>query len=468
MDLDSLRAQISQLLTIPDLPIRHWQINQLVLTHPLLPAMELSAKGQISQERINMLVRVKNQGWLALELDRLNPRLKMEVQLDVEPWMTQSPFWQQLEMNLLEPVVIRGNADWAFLTDNPVVSNWHWPGFPVQTQLGLRMFPEANLDTSSRWQEDELLHRLEFHSGGFDLQGDVIQGLVDRGYRFNLTSKELGQLSVQFTDWLPPRLNLVQGELGLNGVWGLEQSELNLDVSQILGHYNDIVLADGLLTARLTRNVGAQPVLEQGLLEIGVLDIGVPIKQLRLQLASGQVEEFSGEVFGGTFRLAPMQLARGASGLLYIDGIYLEEMLQYYEFQAVDATGQLDGEVPFILQPGGIQVEQGKLVAREPGGYMRLTQLDALEGAMAGNAALKLAMEVLQDLEYHSLDCDFSYQVNGDFRGKIAVRGRTRSADHEQPINLNYQHEENLLQLLRSLRFSSDIQQTMERWADCQ
>jgi hypothetical protein len=78
----------------------------------------------------------------------------------------------------------------------------------------------------------------------------------------------------------------------------------------------------------------------------------------------------------------------------------------------------------------------------------------------AGQPYLDFAFSTLEHLQYSTLASTYDMAPDGEAWLKVEVKGKAEGI--ERPIHLNYSHEENMLQLLRSLTIGDKLQTQIE------
>ncbi|MAD44057.1 MAG: hypothetical protein CMH98_03550 [Oceanospirillaceae bacterium] len=127
----------------------------------------------------------------------------------------------------------------------------------------------------------------------------------------------------------------------------------------------------------------------------------------------------------------------------------------------VNATGTLDGVLPVVLTPQGVQVPGGALFAREPGGTIRYNNATS-QSLGQTNQAVNLAMTALENFRYDTLKSDIKYAEDGALTLGLQFQGKNPDFFDGQKTNLNVSLEYNLLDLLESLRIANDTISKLE------
>lgn len=144
----------------------------------------------------------------------------------------------------------------------------------------------------------------------------------------------------------------------------------------------------------------------------GVIDVTLlPDQVLRLHDARWPF-------LGGTLVLEPTDLRLGIAEArrytLTVDGIDAAKFVEKMELGNLSATGTFDGQFPLVFDAKGGRLEEGKLVARAPGGNV------AYVGALTYKDLTPMAnyaFQVLKSLDYDAM----TIAMRGDLEGEIVT-----------------------------------------------
>src|SRR5690554_7120615 len=75
----------------------------------------------------------------------------------------------------------------------------------------------------------------------------------------------------------------------------------------------------------------------------------------------------------------------------------------------IKATGILDGLVPVVITPEGLEIPTGSLFARDPGGNVRYQNATA-DALAQSDQSMGMAMQLLSDFQYNKLQAGVAYQ----------------------------------------------------------
>lgn len=234
---------------------------------------------------------------------------------------------------------------------------------------------------------------------------------------------------------------------------------MNADLSEGQLKYRDMLAEE--LTARVKLSwSGTQgwQSLEPQAVAVARLNVGVPITDiqgaLRWQADGIWLSGLTAKVFDGHVALSPMALNTHPSGEAHFSDISLEKLLSYASVDGLTGSGVLKGRLPFIYDQG-LSVKNGRADSQK--GWISYQAGEQLAATGAENISLGLTLGLLSDLRYDNLTADISMArtgeavINSHLQGRAPVKGKLHA------VNFNYHHQENLLQLLASLRFAQDL-----------
>lgn len=170
-----------------------------------------------------------------------------------------------------------------------------------------------------------------------------------------------------------------------------------------------------------------------------------------------------GNVLSGQFLLPDfnLKLQDKSHAYLLLQGMDLEEVLRIQPQIGIYANGLFDGVLPVDLVDGKVSISGGQLAARAPGGLIAISGNPAVDQMRQSQPYLDFVFSALEHLAYSQLSSSFDMDNTGDATLLVEVKGRSQGI--ERPIHLNYSHEENMLQLFRSLQIGNDLQNRIEK-----
>ncbi|MFH7564690.1 intermembrane phospholipid transport protein YdbH family protein [Oceanimonas smirnovii] len=228
---------------------------------------------------------------------------------------------------------------------------------------------------------------------------------------------------------------LSRGELSATGVSG-----------QLAGRWQQ---------GRLRLNAGSG-------LTIEALSTGVPVTNIHAALSWRNnrpwLSGLTANVLEGRLALSPMPLSAHLQGELHIQDVSLASLLNLTTVSGLTGDGRLHGRLPFVFD-GAVSVHNGRLWSHN--GWVSYQAGEALRDSAADNMSLALTLGMLEDLRYQRLSADMTMAVDGEAVIMTRLQGRAPVGERMHPVNFNYRHQENLLQLLQSLRFAEDLSERL-------
>ncbi|WP_417618315.1 intermembrane phospholipid transport protein YdbH family protein [Oceanisphaera sp.] len=434
-------------------------------------------------------------GWL------LTPSLQQPLTLS-GGWQPEQPFTLQVKGALPGP--LRGNWQLALLAQQAngqwrlqpnshlTVDRLQWKNLTLKQ---LKLMPQGSVSLHQPWQA-----RLSWQRGQWQRQslpagslrfrgepgrpprGTVVLDLAkdiqltgnwhyDRQLALEVPAQRLPAASLW--SWLGTWLLLPVGLAPQAG-----QVQLSLSVPNLLDSQQPLIvqarLQDGQFGYRdmLAEQVAAKLKLswsQQGLRSLGPqavsiarLNVGVPITDIHAALQwrpkGPWLSGLTAQALGGQLALSPMALTGTLHGELHASNISLEQILSYAQVDGLTGSGQLHGRLPFLYD-GEVSVTQGR--AHSDSGWISYQASQQLVETGETNLSLGLTLGLLSDLRYDRLTATISMARSGEATIDSSLKGRAPVMGKMHPVNFNYHHQENLLQLLASLRFAQNLSERL-------
>lgn len=442
-----------------------------------------------------------------LQLQGLNgPSAQLEaLQLQLEqPLRLQGP-WRQPSAWQLSPLALRLTPT-GLTTAAPLAIEWQplrlrlapgpllRPRYPLQLDLpGVRLQPPGQpaielaaqaaltLDSARRQLEADgelraLQGQLHLHLQG-QLQADG-QGRV----HFTLPTTPAPALYRALRPWLPPALDplaVSAGQLSARGRLELEASGWTLqarpqlrDLDLIWDQHTRVHDVD--LSQQLEWHASGR-LSSQGQLEIAHSDVGLRLFGPRLDFTLAvppagaprlSLSAFSLSALDGIIAVPPLSfnpLQPQIDTRIAVSALALERLLALYPQQGLYGQGLLGGALPLRLDGHQLSIRQGQLISQGEGGVIRYrpTADVALMGQQ--NPGIQLALDALTDFRFDLLDLTLDYAPDGEAVMRARLKGRNPDWQQGRPVDLNLTIEENLLDLLRTLRLSDRVTDAIDR-----
>lgn len=379
---------------------------------------------------------------------------------------------------------------------------------------------KLTLTQSLDWKNNTLFGDEHWQVGTVELQSQHKLNLATANNPLVLTGQWVVNTSMtealallNQTQPLPSELN-VTGNNQLQAQFNLTQQrdqtqfamQITQSMTELEGFYKDIIFEGGKLQAQCEFTWGQSYKKEshkklqdkgyfsslsklncpQTLMTFNLFDPGFPLTDIEVEadIALGKDAEklpdnwiqqltglsdtdvsmtAKGKVLSGQFLLPEfnLKLQDKSHAYLLLQAMSLEEVLRIQPQIGIYADGIFDGVLPVDLINGKVSITGGQLAARAPGGLIAISGNPAVEQMRQSQPYLDFVFSTLEHLQYSQLSSSFDMDQAGDAKLLVEVKGRGEGI--ERPIHLNYSHEENMLQLFRSLQIGNDLQDRIEK-----
>jgi len=149
---------------------------------------------------------------------------------------------------------------------------------------------------------------------------------------------------------------------------------------------------------------------------------------------------------------------------LQVQGLDLSEILRLEQQETVKGTGTLDGMLPLIISGKEIEVHQGSMHARQPGGTLQLkVDKETASSWARSQPNLDLIVKSLENYHYSKLAVGVDYEKNGILKLATQLEGKNPDFRNGVPIHFNLNIEENIPALMKSLSLVKDLENNIEK-----
>jgi hypothetical protein len=224
--------------------------------------------------------------------------------------------------------------------------------------------------------------------------------------------------------------------------------------------YQDYVLKNITYQTPLTfDSAGLQ--LAESTLRIDSIDAGVMIQQLEANVIAQnsvfRLKQVQGEIFNGTFLLGDLWLdGREQQFNINIQNIDLAQVIALQKQPGINITGDINGDIPFIMGKQGIRIDNGR-VSSLTGGKLSIIGNPSFDSIKVQQPELAL----LENLDFTQLKSNVKFTPDGWVFFDFAIKGN--NPDKKQSVNFNYTHQENIFTLLESIRLVKSIENEIEQ-----
>jgi hypothetical protein len=198
-------------------------------------------------------------------------------------------------------------------------------------------------------------------------------------------------------------------------------------------------------------------------LNIGTIDLGIKISNLKSRFSySGSImklAETTGQILGGTISVVPTEINFAAAGkrdlVISVNEIEIAEILALYPSERVHGVGKIAATIPLTIGENGYSIRGGKLESVGGGRFK------AILGDVKDSGDLSIAAQALRDMHFDSLSGSIDLTESGDLAIALQITGKNPEMNNGQPLNVNLKVEENLRALLKTLRITDNIADTL-------
>jgi hypothetical protein len=353
--------------------------------------------------------------------------------------------------------------------------------------------------SSSQLNRGDRLIQLPGFTGGIGRQGADVAILLDTAGLYEEASikvshnldNDIGQLSLtgaalsfdaqkvssRISPW-PAAWDISAGTLGidLHADWQKADAEWQLagqatiQMTGLAGAWKDTAFA-GLSThvaARFDTTTGL--VIEPSNIAVDLLEVGLAIENITADYTlhpdelSVDVQNLRMSAFGGVVTADPFSFRTASDSntlLLRANSIDLAEILSIKEFEAIEISGSIGAVIPVSIVGENVTIEGGTITGEPPGGVIQY--LPGLTADESDLSAIGLAMRALSNFEYETLTSEVDYTADGDLNLQMHLKGRNPDLEEKRPVVLNLGIENNIPQMLRSLRAARAVEEILER-----
>lgn len=307
-----------------------------------------------------------------------------------------------------------------------------------------------------------LSHRLLGHTGSLSVTPLEAIDLNAGDYR----------LSQLMTPW-PYSFDILTGilELSADAAWSRSHAFSLTTTSRLenTGGYFDELVFSGLSSEHGLEILPELKSKRPGSVTIEHLDSGVAASKISSRLTflpadSGtlprlEIRDLHGEIFGGTFAGDDFVLDLNAKKNRFritAQNIDLAQIVETQQLEDIAVTGKVDGILPVEINEDGLSIENGAFVNNVRAGTIRYRPVSGTD-QLQQNPLTGIALDALRDFRYSHLSAEVNFTHEGVLTVNLKLQGTSPELETSRPVHLNINTEQNLLSLLKSLRYAEGI-----------
>lgn len=260
---------------------------------------------------------------------------------------------------------------------------------------------------------------------------------------------------------LPINIDRLQGFLRFDNLGGYLKNTIFDGLEghvALLGDQNSLTLAPSPI--RLRQLQAAIPLSNISAIVSGSMSFANT--QTTLTVRQGTVHLLGGRVTAAPVTLHSTQAAH--QFLLTVEDMSLAHILELEQQDSVKGTGTLNGSLPIKMTFPDIEIQNGSLKARPPGGTLHVDLSKSGEPSwIKSQPNVDLLMKSLKNFHYHTLDVGLHYQKNGTLQLNTRIEGRNPDFKSGRPIHFNLKIEENIPALLHSLELVQGLEESIQQ-----
>ncbi|MDH4317400.1 MAG: YdbH domain-containing protein, partial [Desulfobulbaceae bacterium] len=473
------------LITLNGIKTDNLQLDELTL-HPLLeltqhkdryslacwPPFDVELAG-LNTSEINANGRIKFSAGERFEAEfNLEPQFSMSAKKGSWNLVTDDFKLNEIEFGANTLAISHDNLDF-----NPIAPSWsanlHTKDFKLKAPgVGRLLFKDIDLDLAGRLDGITISGYLvpNNHTGQLNInlahQLSSGTGTVRINTVEPLTFSPMAPLS-SLVEALPFPLEINQGRLGLTSKFHWAENKpliasTELNVTGLGGIYDEISF-QGLT---LTGAWDTLPSLKSNTplnLSLAELQCGIPITDISIQARLPHadqpfvaVDQLNADLLGGHIIGTDIRYIHGAelnTFGLQIHGLDLANVASTMNLgESMELSGKVDGTIPLELTDEGFRIHDGVFLNQKTGGIIRY--LSGPQSGLGQSPLTAVIQKALEDFHYNLLKASADYKPSGELQVAIHMEGKSPRLDSDRPVHINLNTEQNILSLLKSLRYS--------------
>ena len=286
------------------------------------------------------------------------------------------------------------------------------------------------------------------------------------------------KLSLLLTPW-PYPFDLLSGSIMLtaDATWSQGNdfsltSKINLDNAG--GHYGDLVFS-GLSFDHEFEILPKIHSTQTSKINLKQLDSGVTASNISTSLTLKTVDtgalpqlviqDLRGEIFDGTFTADNFLFDLNSSSNRFkikATDIDLAKIVETQQLDDIVVTGRIDGTIPVEINDKGVFIQHGAFVNDIRAGSIRYNPAAGTD-QLKQNPITGITLDALKDFRYTHLSADVNFTPEGMLTINLQLKGTSPELDTKRPVHLNINTEQNLLSLLKSLRYAEGVSESIDQ-----
>ncbi len=255
----------------------------------------------------------------------------------------------------------------------------------------------------------------------------------------------------------------------------LTKAKASMNLDNLGGHYENMIF-DGLSTTMTIVGTETWSMPTPMTLMLDKLETGVNISDISMRIhlnpipnttiPRAEISALSAQMFGGNIFSDDLvfDLSQPKQQLtLHAQALDINEILKLEQQEGLHGTGLLDGTFPVTLTENGVEVHDGTIAARAPGGIIQYrTAEETAETLKQTSDKMNVVLQALNNFHYDKLSIGADYDHTGRLLLATKLEGKNPDLYNGKRIHFNLNVEENIPALLKSLQVAKDIEGRIE------
>lgn len=245
-----------------------------------------------------------------------------------------------------------------------------------------------------------------------------------------------------------------------------------VNISELAGSVKQVPFS-GL---RFQKSIDILPVLQSqkpGTLHIQTIGAAVPVDNLEgsftLQSSSPgnrtgiAFTQLKASLMGGVVSIDPFTHSPGTripTLAIRARGLDLAQLIALIKVKGLEVNGRINGYLPVSLANNVFGLEAGEFTGEAEGGTIRYRPPQS-QAEQSGLTAY--ALQALEEFHYTSLKAPVRYLQDGTLFIDVHLQGKSPRLSATRPVHLNIHTEQNLLSLLKSLRYNRTLTRDLDK-----
>lgn len=177
------------------------------------------------------------------------------------------------------------------------------------------------------------------------------------------------------------------------------------------------------------------------------------------------IQNLYAEIFGGNLTADKLNydLNREINKFsIKAHNIDLAEIVKTQQFKDITASGRMDGNIPVEINKAGVFIENGAFINQVRSGTIQYRPTAGTD-RLKQNPLTGIALDALKDFHYSYLSADVNFTPEGTLSINLRLKGTSPELKTNRPVHLNINTEQNLLSLLKSLRYAQGISDNIDK-----